>query len=367
MRVLMVSKALVVGAYQRKLEAIAQQPGVELVCVVPPSWRQDGREQPLERAYTNGYELIVEPIRWNGKFHIFHFPGLGRQLARVQPDLVHVDEEPYNLATFLAIRAARQIGARSLFFTWQNLPRQYPAPFSWIERAVYRQAPRAIAGNAEAAEVLRHKGYRGGIDVIPQFGVDPELFSPERRGDRPPGKPFTVGYLGRLVEEKGLPLLLEAVAGLPGAWRLELYGHGPRQTELVARSRELGIAGQVLIRAPVPSRQVPELLRSFDALVLPSRTLPRWKEQFGRVLVEAMACGVPVVGSTSGEIPNVIGEAGLRFAEGDAAALRARLAELQGSERRRAELGARGRVRVLERFTHEKIARQTVEVYRAME
>jgi glycosyltransferase involved in cell wall biosynthesis len=79
-----------------------------------------------------------------------------------------------------------------------------------------------------------------------------------------------------------------------------------------------------------------------------------------------MACGVPVVGSTSGEIPNVIGDAGLRFAEGDVEALRACLAELQGSERRRAELSARGRVRVLERFTHEKIAQQTVQVYRAM-
>ena len=340
-----------------------RQPGLR----VPPSWRQ----------------RWARDRRWNGPIPAATSWSSSRSAGTASftssisrawddssrafgPDLVHVDEEPYNLATFLAIRAARQMGARSLFFTWQNLPRQYPPPFSWIEREVYRQAPRAIAGNAEAAEVLRHKGYRGGIDVIPQFGVDPELFSPERRGDRPAGKPFTVGYLGRLVEEKGLPLLLEAVAALPGEWRLELYGHGPRQSELIARSRELGIAGRVLIRAPVPSRQVPELLRSFDTLVLPSRTLPRWKEQFGRVLVEAMACGVPVVGSTSGEIPNVIGEAGLHFVEGDAAALRARLAELQGSERRRAELGARGRVRVLERFTHEKIGRQTVQVYRAM-
>jgi glycosyltransferase involved in cell wall biosynthesis len=362
----MVSKALVVGAYQRKLEAIAHQPGVELACVVPPSWRQDGRELRLERAYTDGYELIVEPIRWNGRFHLFHFPGLGRQLARLRPEVVHVDEEPYNLATFLAVRAARRVGARPVFFTWQNLLRRYPGPFAWLEREVYRQAPRAIAGNAEAATVLRHKGYRGAVDVIPQFGVDPELFSPERGAERAEDRPFTIGYLGRLVEEKGLLVLLEAVAGLSGEWRLRLYGHGPQQVELVGRARTLGIAERTLIREPVASRQVPRLLRGFDALVLPSLTLPRWKEQFGRVLVEAMACGVPVVGSASGEIPNVIGDAGLRFPEGDASALRACLVELQGSERRRAELGARGRVRVLERFTHEKIARQTVAVYRAM-
>jgi quercetin dioxygenase-like cupin family protein len=93
---------------------------------------------------------------------------------------------------------------------------------------------------------------------------------------------------------------------------------------------------------------VPSRLAQLDALVLPSLTRPNWKEQFGRVLVEAMACGVPVVGSDSGEIPRVIGQAGLSFPEGDAGALRASLAELMGSERRRAELGARGRIRVLE-------------------
>ena len=112
MKVLIISKALVVGAYQRKLEEIARHPDVELACIVPPSWRQDGRELRLERAHTRGYELIVEPIRWNGNFHLFHFPGLERHLARLRPDLVHVDEEPYNLATFLATRQARRCGAR---------------------------------------------------------------------------------------------------------------------------------------------------------------------------------------------------------------------------------------------------------------
>ena len=112
MKVVMISKALVVGAYQRKLEEIARQPDVELACIVPPAWRQDGRELRLERAHTAGYDLIVEPIRWNGSFHLFYFPGLGKQLARLAPDVVHVDEEPYNLATFLSTRLALRQAAR---------------------------------------------------------------------------------------------------------------------------------------------------------------------------------------------------------------------------------------------------------------
>lgn len=360
----MISKALVVGAYQRKLEEIARQPDIELACVVPPSWRQDGRVLPLERAYAAGYELIVEPIRWNGNFHLFYFPGLGRHLARLRPDIVHIDEEPYNLATFLATRLALQHGARPLFFTWQNIYRRYPPPFRWLEQYVLRHASHAIAGNAEAAQVIRRKRYRGPVSVIPQFGVDPERFKPGPRAPR--DAPFTIGYLGRLVEEKGLLVLLDALHGLEGEWRLQLYGHGPLRPILVARATALGLRDRVAFGEPVGSTQVPERLRQLDALVLPSLTRPNWKEQFGRVLVEAMACGVPVIGSSSGEIPNVIGEAGLCFPEGDAAALRACLRELMTSPQRRAELAARGRVRVLERFTHARIAEATCRVYRQM-
>lgn len=359
----MLSKALVVGAYQRKLEEIARQPDVELTCIVPPTWRQDGRDLALERAYTRGYELQVAPIRWNGSFHLFHFPDLDRRLARLRPEVVHVDEEPYNLATFLAFRAAQRIGARPLFFTWQNLLRRYPPPFSWLERRVLRQAAYAIAGNAEAAAVLRQKDYRGPLAVIPQFGVDPDRFSPgaaDRAGRATP----RIGYLGRLVEEKGLLVLLEALVGLAGPWRLDLFGHGPLRATIRARAAELGLAERVHLREPVASTLVPDELRRLDVLVLPSLSRPNWKEQFGRVLIEAMACGVAVIGSDSGEIPHVIDGAGLIFPEGDSDTLRSCLAEVLGSGDRRRELAGLGRTRVLEHYTHRKVAEATCRVYR---
>jgi len=269
------------------------------------------------------------------------------------------------LATFLAVRAARRVGARPLFFTWQNIHRRYPPPFAWTERAVLRSVSHAIAGNADAGRVLRTKGYRGSIAVIPQFGVDPERFSPAPGLNTVSG-PLRIGYLGRLVEEKGLLVLLEALAGLSGAWQLELFGHGPLQPTIEARAAELGLGARVLMREPVPSTSVPKRLQALDVLVLPSLTRPNWKEQFGRVLIEAMACGVAVVGSDSGEIPNVLGPAGLIFPEGDPLALRRCLGELLKSEARRRELGVLGRARVIERFTHERIAAATCDVYRTM-
>jgi glycosyltransferase involved in cell wall biosynthesis len=159
-------------------------------------------------------------------------------------------------------------------------------------------------------------------------------------------------------------LLLAATVGLGADWRLSIAGDGPARTELEAAARAAGIAERVRFTSWLPGSALPDFYRSLDALVLPSRSTPSWTEQFGRVLVEAMACGVACVGADSGEIPRVLGEAGLTFPEGDVAALRARLAELAAQPALTARLGEAGRQRVLAHFTMERIASQTADVYR---
>jgi glycosyltransferase involved in cell wall biosynthesis len=378
----MVSRALVVGAYQRKLEELAQQPDVALTLVVPPVWREGRDPMRLERAHTQGYDLLVAPVVFNGQFHLHFYPALGRILRQLRPDILHMDEEPYNLATWFALRQGQAVGARCLFFTWQNLLRRYPWPFSGFERVNFRRASHAIAGNPTAADVLRAKGYRGPVSVIPQFGVDPAIFSPRPTdsrartptdSDRPSSfvvrrSSFTIGYAGRLVPEKGVDILLRACARLPSAldWTLHLLGDGPERDRLAGAARELGIDGRVKFLGRVPSTQTLDFYRTLDALVLPSLSRPNWVEQFGRVLTEAMACGVPVVGSRSGEIPWVIGDAGRIFPEGDADELAGILTELAGDPAQRAALAAAGRARVLAHFTQAQIAAETAVVYREM-
>lgn len=359
-RIVMVSKACIVGQYQTKLEELARHPDVELTVVVPPFWRDERGVMPLERAHTNGYTLRVEPLRLNGHFHLHYYPTLPKILKRVQPHLVHIDEEPYNFATFHTLSAAQPIRAKTVFFTWQNLLRRYPPPFAWFESYVLRHSDYAIAGSAEAETVLRAKNYRGPVRVIPQFGVDPDVFPPRAKREAPS---FRIGYIGRLVEEKGVDVLLRAVAQLDGDWELHLLGSGPLRLHLQTRARELGIAPRVHFDVPRPSVELPTYYAQLDVLVLPSLTRPNWKEQFGRVLIEAMACAVPVIGSDCGEIPNVIGNAGVIVPENDALALRAQIDALRRDPARRAEFGTRGRARVLEHFTQAHVARETYAVY----
>ncbi|MBN1137353.1 MAG: glycosyltransferase [Anaerolineae bacterium] len=368
MRVLMVSKACVVGAYQTKLEELARMPEMELTVVVPPYWRDEQGVVELERQHTAGYDLLVEPMALNGNYHLHFYPGLGKRIKQARPDLVHIDEEPYNLATAHALWLAQRAGARSLFFSWQNLLRRYPLPFRLIERYVLGRADHCIAGNQESSRVWPAKGYRGPLAVIPQFGVDPDIFCPAPRpaGLRRAGRGFIVGYVGRLVEEKGVDLLLEALAGLPGSWRAYVLGSGPAGEALEAQAQELGLASRVTFDKWMPSTQMPAYYRQLDALVLPSRTRSNWKEQFGRVLVEAMACGVPVISSDCGELPNVVGDAGLVFPEGQAEALRVHLVRLLGDPELRADLAHCGRERVLAHYTQAQIAAQTYGVYQTV-
>lgn len=360
MRVLMLSKACIVGIYQRKLEEIARL-GVDLLTLVPPSWKDERGETLLERAYTTGYRLETLPIRLNGNFHLHSYAGLGAAIQSFRPNIVHIDEEPYNLSAWQAFFHARRAGARTLFFSWQNIDRRYPPPFSWGEHWLLNGVDYALAGTESAAAVWRAKGYRGPMSVVPQFGVDPDLFHPT---PKPSEHPFTVGYIGRLVAEKGVHLLLTALAGLEGIWHLRVVGSGPERAALGALADALGIAGRITWIDWAASSEMPAQYAALDALALPSLTRPNWKEQFGRVLTEAMACALPVVGSDSGAIPDVLGNGGLIVPEGNSAALTDALRRLRDESGLRTQLGAAGRARVLAHFTHAQVAADTVNVYR---
>ena len=175
------------------------------------------------------------------------------------------------------------------------------------------------------------------------------------------GEELTIGYLGRLVPEKGVDLLVRACATLPANVRLRIAGKGPMRDALGSLAVQAGIGERVRITDAVPYADVPAFLRGLDILALPSRPSTIWMEQFGRVLIEAMACGVPVVASASGEIPAVLADGGLLVPPGDAEALGAALRMLAASADRRTQIGNAGRIRALAVFDAHAVARRFLE------
>jgi glycosyltransferase involved in cell wall biosynthesis len=378
MKVLMLSKACIVGAYQKKLEEIAAIDDVDLTVVVPPYWDDSRNFTRLEKVHTQGYQMIVTTVALNGHYHLHFYPQLRRIVRQVQPDVFHIDEEPYNLATFQAMRLAQSVGAGTVVFSWQNLLRRYPPPFNLIERYVLKHADALLVGNSESGQVWQGKGYTGPIYLIPQFGVDPAIYyrhervlRKERRSviryrqARRPSQPvLAIGYVGRLVEEKGLEVLFLAASKLVGPWTIQILGEGPDRDRLEKMAQWLGMSGRVTFDQWLPSTHLPHYFSGLDVLVLPSLTRANWKEQFGRVLIEAMACDVIAVGARSGAIPEVIGEAGLTFAEGNVEELRTQLQHLIDDVALREDLRSKGRQRVVENYTQAAVAKNTVNVYR---
>jgi glycosyltransferase involved in cell wall biosynthesis len=374
-RVLTVSKPYVAAAYRAKLAALAAEPDLEVGLICPPAWAGQRFEAT---AGGEPYWLRQVEVALDGKNHFHVYRGLERAVRDFRPDVLNVEEEHYSAVTLQAFRIAQRVGAAPIFYTWQNIAKRYPPPFSWIERYVFARAAAGIGGNAESLAILRGKGYAGPLHEIPQMGVDLARFAPSdgapaaRAAKRRalglwPDAAFTVGFFGRLVEEKGVQDLLRAVAALPpdAGVRAVIVGGGPYADRLAALAGELALGERVRFVTQVRSDAVPAWLQAIDALCLPSHTRTNWKEQFGRVLIEAMAAEAVVVGSSSGEIPRVIDRAGVVYPEGDSDALAAQLARLAATPALVSELRAAGAARVRERFTNALVAARFAAVFRA--
>ncbi|MHA7133395.1 glycosyltransferase [Oerskovia turbata] len=355
MRILRVSHSAVVDAWRERERALRAD-GVDVRLVSARAWDEGGATVPL--APRPGEP--VEGVRTVGSHPALfvYAPGpLWRALGE-RWDVLDLHEEPFALATaqILALRwlRARLPGAPPappyVLYSAQNIPKRYPWPFRAFEAAALRGAAAVSVCNEAAARIVRAKGARGLVEVVP-LGVDLTVFSPAPSaalpddaarpgGAAPPGRgeaeervtseaaasgaassrgAVHVGYAGRLAPHKGVDVLLAAVRG-DDRLRLTLAGDGPSAGTLRAAARPLG--ERVRFVGPLSGEDLVAFYRSLDVLAVPSLDTPGWIEQFGRVAVEAMACGVPVVASDSGALPDVVGGAGLLVKPGDAHALR---------------------------------------------
>jgi len=347
-RLLTIGHSYCVGVNRRLAQQLALE-GWDVTAVAPARYRGDFRWHHVETSSTERYLLEAVPVRFGRVPHVMLYGGRLRELLLQRWDLIHCWEEPY-------VAAAAQLAWQALphvplvFATFQNILKRYPPPFNWIERYALGRADGIVAFGHTAVPTLVDRRFpESAIRVIPP-GVDTALFAPDESSRSRvrtalgwDGNVPVIGFLGRFVPAKGIAMLTQVLDALAPPWRALIVGSGPLEGDLRAWAARYG--GRVCIQTDVAHGDVAGWLNAMDVLVAPSQTTSQWREQFGRMLIEAAACGVPVVASDSGEIPYVVGDSGVILPERDAAAWVAALGDLLEDSGRRADLSRRGRRR----------------------
>ena len=367
-KVLFISHTYVVGVNQGKLKAIADL-GVEVALLAPSNWKATewNRSLELETPFPE-LKIYPAPVWFTGRVgaHIYNPWKIRQVIEDFQPDVIQVEEEIFSLCALQAAFWAKLYRKPMVVFGWENQQRTLPAFRRWVRNYVMSATDIYLAGNQDGAEVLRNWNYQGVIEVMPQMGVDTELFAPV---DRPEPETLNIGFLGRLVPEKGLDVLFTAVSQLKQQGfncQVTICGSGKSEAELKTLVAQEQISDRVIWRGAVRHEAAPIELSKFDVLVLPSRTVATWKEQFGHVIIEAMAMGIPVIGSSCGEIPHVIDREELVFPEGNPVALAEILKRTIGDRSWHREMGIYGIERVAQLYSHESIARRLIEQWQTL-
>lgn len=369
LRLLTVGHSYAVALNRRLPHEIARVSGGrwEVTAVAPRFVRSEMRGITLEVRTGELYQLAPVDMYATKHLHVAAFGFRLREILRRGWDMVHIYQEPYIVAGW---QAAYWTPGRTpfVFYTAQNLTKRYPAPFSWMERyCLDRCAGWIGCGETVVDTLVKKKGYARKPHRRIGFGVDVELFRPDQ-GQRQhtlqqlgwDDSVPVISFLGRLTPQKGLDLLTSVLDQLRPPWRMLFIGSGPMQKNLEEWGRKH--PGQVRIVSATHD-EVPAYLSAADILCAPSQTMGNAREQFGRMIIEGFASGLAVAGSDSGEIPHVVGDAGIVVGERDQAGWVRTLERLLEDEALRADLSARGRARAESQFSWPVIARQHLEFF----
>lgn len=341
--------------------------------LAPKVWKEAGYPIVCEEENNSSLRLHKTGFIMGYRAHRVLYTNIIRILLKVKPDIIFMDSEPESYAS-LQIQFLKNIlvpKAKTVIMSWRNIdypknvyPYKFPKLNGFVERKVLASMDHCIAHNEAAKKIFNSKGFEN-ITVIPP-PVDLDIFHKMDTSEFKNNhnlKSFTIGFVGRFIPEKGIDTLLCAVKDLSFDYKILLVGDGPERQAWLKLADQLRIRDRLIWIDSVPHKRVPMIINSMDLIVLPSYTSSYWKEQFGRILIEAMACEVPVIGSDSGEIPWVIGDAGLIFKEKDSTDLKQKINLIYENKSIRQELIVKGLERVKSKFSVEAVSKQYYKLF----
>jgi glycosyltransferase involved in cell wall biosynthesis len=371
-RLVTIGHSYVIAANRRLAHEMAVQGKGrwDVTAIAPVRYRADLGRVAAHTVEGEASVLKTLNVRMDRSPHLMWYAGLDAVLADGW-DVVHCWEEPYVAAGAQVARTVPS-SARLVVATFQNLAKRYPWPLSGFERTSMARADGWIAFGHTVNDTLRtREGYAERPSRVIPPGVDLERFRPDAdaglaiRSRLGWGESdLVVGFLGRFVPEKGVQRLVEALRASRAKWRALLVGGGPEQRAIDALAR--AFRGRVHVANGVIHDEVPHWLNAMTLLCAPSQTTTSWREQFGRMLIEAMACGVPVLASHSGEMPHVVADAGTLLPENDVRAWTEAIDRLLDDGVKRADHRTRGLDRVSTHYAWPVVARAHLEFFETL-
>ena len=333
LKVLRVSHSACVPAFRERDRALAAR-GIRLTLVLPEPWAEaaDGGDVAAvpDGDAGDGLDhadaaLDVRRIAvWRGsdvnRHRYADEAAVDQTMREIAPDLLDIHEEPFSVAARQWMKAARRHRIPVVLYTAQNIDKRFPPPFAQYEKAALATAAGVYPCSRQAASVVRGKGFRGTVEVLP-LGYDPAVFSAGSQSTS--DQEIALGLVGRMVPEKGVLDAVHVLAAVQAVRpaRLTLIGSGPELESAQRRADELNVADRLEVVPWIGPEGLADRYRHLHVVLIPSTTTSRWAEQFGRVIVEGQASGAVVAGYASGSIPEVAGDAGVLVPEGCVTAL----------------------------------------------
>lgn len=345
-----------------------------LVFILPKLWKAKGGKIVIYPPQRSDLKIITTPAPCTHSHYPLikgmlkgWMPRLGKILKDMaQPgDVLLSSYEPNLLVTYLYGRLARRLGLKHVFLSWQNIA--YEKRLSgWKLRITELLIRRNVAlsagglfGTRQAYEM--HKKYLPAnfkTAIIPQSGVDVDLFKPN-----PHVASDKITYLFAAVfdERKGVMTMIDAfketLAQVPNG-HLVMIGIGKLWESARQRVQELGIENAVTFLEWMPNQELPRVFSSVDMLVHPSEPFQGWEEQYGWTMLQAQACGLPVIATNIGAIGEAVvdGVTGMLVPPKDVSALARAMVTLAHDPLRRNRMGLAGRQHIMATYSHAKIA-----------
>lgn len=318
MKILIIDNLAVKSSRREIYRELAKKNGEAISLLVPDSWKEQGILTKYEEEKSDLLKVYSSPFLFGYRHQRIIYTKLKSILELVQPEVVFISSEPENFNTYHLVRLVNKYfqNIKIVCATWRNIDYRFNAyPYKLgflnkiIERYTIKKINLCVAHSYSAVDIMRQISSWEIVFVPPAIDLKIFTFNPLGRKD------YVVGYIGRLSKEKGVDILIKAISKLDITCLI--VGRGAEKNYLKSLASDLGIADKITWVDAVQYEEVPLYLNQIQILVLPSRTTRKWKEQFGRILIEAMASGVYVIGANSGDIPKVVGEYGFLFKEED--------------------------------------------------